>query len=79
MNLGVASSFLLGGYFNYVDQAKIHIIFPAIFVVLALFLPQTPDFWIKRKKKNVSAMCGMKYVTKFLLLRNDDKNKRNKR
>lgn len=65
MNTGVAVSFLLSGYFNPVDQAKIHIIVPAIFVVLALFLPQTPDFWIKRNKKNVSrvAMRGLFYNT----------------
>lgn len=56
MNSGVMLSFLLGKYLNVVDQAKFLLIVPVVFVALAVFMPQTPDYWVQRNKRKVKSV-----------------------
>lgn len=53
LNSGIVLPCLLANYFSPVDQIKILLIFPVLFVVLTMFLPQTPDYWVQRRKKEV--------------------------
>lgn len=52
-NIGIILSFFLGNYLSCLDQAKVQLIVPAIFLVVMFFVPETPDYWIKRNKAKV--------------------------
>lgn len=66
-NLGIITSFFLGNYLNCLDQAKIQLIMPVIFVIVLFFLPESPEYWITRRKEKVNMACKMqKRVNIFL-------------
>lgn len=53
-NSGMLFSFLLGNYFDYIDQAKIQLILPVIFVLVLFCIPESPEYYIKRDNKLVN-------------------------
>lgn len=58
-NLGALISFLLGIYLNCVDQARMQLIAPVLFIIAAFFLPESPEFWtIKNDDKVNCVMAG---------------------
>lgn len=64
-NTGTIVSFFLGNYFNCLDQVKVQLIVPVIFMVLMFFLPETPDYLIKRSKEKViicNKLSSFQYV-----------------
>lgn len=52
-NSGIIISYLLGNYFNFVDQAKMQLIIPIIFMIVAFFLPESPEFWARKNNEKV--------------------------
>lgn len=52
-NTGIVVSYFLGSHLNLVDQAKIQLILPAIFIVVQFALPESPVYWMKRKNEEV--------------------------
>lgn len=52
-NIGIAVTFVLGNFFEPVDQAKILLPIPILFVIVAFFMPQTPEYWIRRNNQEV--------------------------
>lgn len=46
-------TFILGNFFEPVDQAKILLPIPIIFVIVAFFMPQTPEYWIRKNNQEV--------------------------
>lgn len=53
-NLGIIVSFFLGKYLNCLDQARVQLFMPLVFIVVIFFLPESPEFWIKKNKHEVS-------------------------
>ncbi|XP_055306806.1 facilitated trehalose transporter Tret1-like, partial [Sitodiplosis mosellana] len=50
-NTGVILSFSLGNYLSWMDQAKVQLIPPTIAIIILFFLPESPEYWIKRNKE----------------------------
>lgn len=53
LNLGVVFSLFLGKSFNYVDQAKYQLIFPILFLLLFVWVPESPQHLINIQKEKV--------------------------
>lgn len=49
-NIGTLLSFVLAHYFDYVTQAKFHLILPIAFVVLFARVPQSPQHLVNKQK-----------------------------
>lgn len=52
-NSGTLLSFFLGNYLSHLDQARTYLIMPIIFSIIWFFLPELPEFWIKRGQREV--------------------------
>lgn len=52
-NIGIILSFFLGNYLSCLDQAKLQLIVPAIFLIVMFFIPETPEYWAKRNNAKV--------------------------
>lgn len=52
-NFGLIISFFLGNYMNWLDQAKVQIIVPIIFMILMFFIPESPEYLTNRNKVKV--------------------------
>ncbi|XP_031623613.1 facilitated trehalose transporter Tret1-like [Contarinia nasturtii] len=50
-NLGVIISFFIGNYLSCLNQAKIQLIVPIIFMIAMFLLPDSPEYWQKRQKE----------------------------
>lgn len=46
-------SFFLGNNFQPLDQIKIQMMLPILFFITLARIPDSPDYWIKRNKKQV--------------------------
>lgn len=59
-NAGIVVSYFLGSHLNMVDQAKVQLILPVIFMVVQFVLHESPEFWIKRNNGKVRSlkMCN---------------------
>lgn len=51
--LGYLLTFLLANYFNFIDQAKFHLILSIVFMTLFAGVPETPQHLVNRKKHEV--------------------------
>lgn len=52
-NIGIILSYFMANYLNCLDQAKVQLIIPGIFVVILFFLPESPEFWIRKNVDKV--------------------------
>lgn len=52
-NIGVLLSFYIGNHWNCVDQIKLQLIAPIIFILVLLFLPESPEHHIKHNNEQV--------------------------
>lgn len=55
-NLGIILSFFLANYMDWLDQVKVQLIVPIIFMVAMFFLPESPEYLTNRNKKKVAKM-----------------------
>lgn len=53
MNLGTIMAFVLAKYFDYVDQAKIHLIVSILFVILFARIPESPQHLVDARREKV--------------------------
>lgn len=53
-NLGMLLGFVLANYFDYVTQAKYHLILPIVYEILFAKIPQSPQYFINIQKQEVS-------------------------
>lgn len=53
MNLGTVMAFLLGNYFDYVAQAKFHLILSVLYVILFARIPESPQHLINVQRQKV--------------------------
>lgn len=67
-NFGIIVSFILGKYLNCMDQVKVQIIIPIIFMVIMFLLPETPEFWTKQNKDKVSRNISFNRMYKIVTL-----------
>lgn len=67
-NSGIIVSFFLGKYLNYIDQAKVQLLIPIIFILILFLLPESPEFWDKKNKQKVSHTFKKKNHHKNLIL-----------
>lgn len=62
-------SYFLGSHLNLVDQAKVQLILPAIFMILQFVLHESPEYHIKRKNEKVCVIIEtIFYVYKYKTL-----------
>lgn len=54
LNSGVVFAMLLGKRFDYIDQAKFHLILPIIFMIFFVWVPESPQHLINMRKEKVS-------------------------
>lgn len=52
-NLGIIISFALGNYLSCLDQAKVQLIIPVLFMFVMFLLPESPEYWSNRNKEKV--------------------------
>lgn len=50
-NTGIVVSYYLGSHLNLLDQAKVQLILPVLFMIAQFGLPESPYFWMKQKNK----------------------------
>ncbi|XP_055296383.1 facilitated trehalose transporter Tret1-like [Sitodiplosis mosellana] len=59
-NLGIIISFALGNYLSCLDQAKVQLIIPLIFMLAMFLLPESPEYWSNRNNEK-RAMKSRKF------------------
>lgn len=52
-NIGMLLSFYIGNHWDCVDQIKMQLITPIIFILVLLFLPESPEHHIKQNNEKV--------------------------
>lgn len=58
-NIGMLLGFVIANYFNYVDQAKFHLILPAIFLVIFSQIPESPQHLINTQRHKVRVLTNV--------------------
>ncbi|XP_031623042.1 facilitated trehalose transporter Tret1-like [Contarinia nasturtii] len=53
-NAGCLFGFVVPIYFNYIEQIKINMMLPTLFLVLFYFFPETPEYLLKRNQKTLA-------------------------
>lgn len=58
-NVGAALAYFIAKYFNLVDQAKVLLVFPVLFLVMFIGIPQTPQHLARKGDKEVCVCVSM--------------------
>lgn len=56
LNIGILIAYLTGAYLPYDIVPVVHIVFPVVFVVAVLILPETPRYLIRNNQQEVKPM-----------------------
>lgn len=70
-NVGLISSFFLANYWSSVDQAKMTLIMPVIFICLMFLFPESPEYLHSKNMEKVRCMC-FKHFVLFNMVSNCD-------
>lgn len=57
-NIGMLLGFVIANYFNYVDQAKFHLILPAVFLVIFSQIPDSPQHLMNTQRHKVRVLTN---------------------
>lgn len=63
LNVGILIAYVTGAYLPYHIVPCVHIVFPILFFIGSLFLPETPQYLITHDRPEVSVWIGQVYRT----------------
>lgn len=52
-NIGQLFGYVLANYFDYADQAKVHLLLPVIFMIVFIKIPDSPQYLISTERLKV--------------------------
>lgn len=64
--VGNLLAYIIGSYVTYIYVPVIFVFIPTIFAIIFMFLPNTPQYYLRKNQIKVNPQINAKKIAKFL-------------